>query len=62
MTLLIQVNQVAYAHGGNQIFTDVSSPNPKLVERAWAAALVLVLGVFFTTLIARLVQRRSRIS
>jgi phosphate transport system permease protein len=43
-----------------QIFTDVGSPNPQLVDRAWGAALVLVLGVFLTTLIARLVQSRSR--
>ena len=45
-----------------QIFTDVSSPNDQLVERAWGAALVLVTLIFLTTLGARAIQRRSRIS
>jgi phosphate transport system permease protein len=44
-----------------QIFNDVSSPNDQLVQRAWASALVLVAMVFIVTLIARLVQRRSRL-
>ena len=45
-----------------QIFTDVSSPNDQLVERAWGAALLLVVLILLTTVGARLIQRRSRIS
>jgi phosphate transport system permease protein len=45
-----------------QIFSDVSSPNDQLVQRAWGAALVLVALVFILTLIARLAQRRSRLT
>jgi phosphate transport system permease protein len=45
-----------------QIFADVSSPNDALVARAWASALVLVAMVFILTLIARLAQRRSRLT
>jgi phosphate transport system permease protein len=45
-----------------QIFTDVNSPNDQLVERAWGAALLLVVLVLLTALGARLFQRRSRIS
>jgi phosphate transport system permease protein len=44
-----------------QIFADVTSPNAQLVERAWGAALTLVVFVFALTLVARLAQRRSRI-
>ena len=44
-----------------QIFADVTSPNAQLVERAWGAALTLVVFVFVLTLVARLAQRRSRI-
>jgi phosphate transport system permease protein len=45
-----------------QIFADVSSPNDALVQRAWGAALTLVAMVFVLTLIARLAQRRSRLT
>jgi phosphate transport system permease protein len=45
-----------------QIFTDVSSPNDQLVERAWGSALALVTLILLTTLIARLASRRSRLS
>jgi phosphate transport system permease protein len=45
-----------------QIFADVSSPNDALVQRAWGSALVLVALVFILTLIARLAQRRSRLT
>ena len=45
-----------------QIFADVSSPNDALVQRAWGAALTLVAMVFILTLIARLAQRRSRLT
>jgi phosphate transport system permease protein len=45
-----------------QIYTDVSSPNDQLVERAWGSALALVALILLTTLVARLVSRRSRLS
>jgi phosphate transport system permease protein len=45
-----------------QIFADVSSPNDALVQRAWGSALVLVALVFVLTLLARLAQRRSRLT
>jgi phosphate transport system permease protein len=45
-----------------QIFTDVSSPNDQLVERAWGSALALVTLILLTTLVARLASRRSRLS
>jgi phosphate transport system permease protein len=45
-----------------QIFADVSSPNDALVQRAWGAALTLVAMVFILTLLARLAQRRSRLT
>ncbi len=38
------------------------SPNDALVQRAWGAALTLVAMVFILTLIARLAQRRSRLT
>jgi phosphate transport system permease protein len=45
-----------------QIFNDVSQAQDRLVQRAWGAALTLVLLVLLLTLLARLVQRRSRIA
>ena len=44
-----------------QIFNDVGQAQDRLVERAWGAALTLVLMILVLTLIARLVQRRSRL-
>jgi phosphate transport system permease protein len=44
-----------------QIYNDVSQAQDRLVERAWGAALTLVLMILLVTLIARLVQRRSRL-
>ncbi len=44
-----------------QIFNDVSQAQDRLVQRAWGAALTLVLMILFVSLIARLVQRRSRL-
>jgi phosphate transport system permease protein len=44
-----------------QIFNDVGQPQDRLVERAWGAALTLVLLILLLTLIARLAQRRSRL-
>jgi phosphate transport system permease protein len=45
-----------------QIYTDVSSPNDALVQRAWGSALALVSLILITTLVARLASRRSRLS
>jgi phosphate transport system permease protein len=45
-----------------QIYTDVGSPNDQLVQRAWGAALALVTLILLTTIAARLVSRRSRLS
>lgn len=45
-----------------QIYTDISQPSDALVERAWGAALALVLLILITTLVARLAQHRSRLS
>jgi phosphate transport system permease protein len=44
-----------------QIFNDVGQAQDRLVERAWGAALTLVLMILLVTLLARLVQRRSRL-
>lgn len=44
-----------------QIFNDVGQPQDRIVERAWGAALTLVLMILVLTLIARLAQRRSRL-
>jgi phosphate transport system permease protein len=43
-----------------QIFNDVRQAQDRLVERAWGAALTLVLMILVLTLVARLIQRRSR--
>ena len=45
-----------------QIFQDVGKAQDRLVERAWGAALTLVLMILALTMIARLVQRRSRLA
>ena len=45
-----------------QIFNDVQAPNDAVVQRAWGAALTLVVGILVLTSIARLAQRRSRLS
>lgn len=45
-----------------QIFDDVSRAQDRLVERAWGAALTLVLMILALTLLARLIQRRSRLT
>jgi phosphate transport system permease protein len=44
-----------------QIFQDIRQPRAELIERAWGAALTLVLMILILTLIARLIQRRSRV-
>lgn len=45
-----------------QIFTDVGQANDALVERAWGAALTLVVLILILTLLARLISRRSQFS
>ncbi len=62
------VNATSWSLGGQmnslpiQIFNDVRQPQANIVERAWGAALTLVAMVLILTLIARLVQRRSRLA
>jgi phosphate transport system permease protein len=45
-----------------QIFTDITSPRDVVVQRAWGAALTLVVLVLILNLIARAVARRSRMA
>jgi phosphate transport system permease protein len=45
-----------------QIFNDVSQAQTNIVQRAWGAALTLVAMILVLTLIARLIQRRSRLA
>jgi phosphate transport system permease protein len=45
-----------------QIYNDVTSPTTAVVNRAWGAALTLVLMIGALNLIARLVARRSRLA
>ena len=45
-----------------QIFQDISQPNDRLVNRAWGAALTLVVLILVITLIARFIARRSRLA
>jgi phosphate transport system permease protein len=61
------VNGVSYDVGQRmnslplQIFNDVGQAQDRLVQRAWGAALTLVLMILAVTLVARLVQTRSRL-
>jgi phosphate transport system permease protein len=45
-----------------QIFNDVRQAQSNIVDRAWASALTLVAMILLLTLIARLIQRRSRVT
>jgi phosphate transport system permease protein len=45
-----------------QIYKDVTSPTASVVNRAWGAALTLVVLILLLNLIARLVSRRSRLA
>jgi phosphate transport system permease protein len=45
-----------------QIYSDVTSPTTAVVNRAWGAALTLVVMILILNLIARLVSRRSRLA
>jgi phosphate transport system permease protein len=44
-----------------QIFNDVREAQDRLVDRAWGAAMTLILMILILNLIARLIARRSRI-
>ena len=43
-----------------QIFSDITSPRNVIVQRAWGAALTLVLLILILNLVARSASRRSR--
>ena len=45
-----------------QIYNDVLSPTPRVEQRAWGAALTLVLMILLVNLAARLFARRSRLA
>ncbi len=45
-----------------QIYSDVTSPTASVVDRAWGAALTLVVLILLLNLIARLISRRSRLA
>ncbi|HEV3129692.1 MAG TPA: phosphate ABC transporter permease PstA [Solirubrobacteraceae bacterium] len=45
-----------------QIFQDITSPRNAVVDRAWGAALTLVVLVLIFNIVARLAARRSRMS
>jgi phosphate transport system permease protein len=44
------------------IFADIGQAQDRLVNRAWGAALTLVLMILILTLLARLISRRSRLA
>ncbi len=45
-----------------QIYKDVTSPTTAVVERAWGAALTLVVMILVLNITARLIARRSRLA
>ena len=45
-----------------QIYKDVTSPTSAVVERAWGAALTLVVMILVLNVLARLISRRSRVA
>ncbi|HTZ65300.1 MAG TPA: phosphate ABC transporter permease PstA [Solirubrobacteraceae bacterium] len=45
-----------------QIYKDVTSPTTAVVNRAWGAALTLVVMILLLNVLARLIARRSRIA
>ena len=45
-----------------QIYSDVTSPTTAVVNRAWGAALTLVVMILLLNVIARLISRRSRLA
>ena len=45
-----------------QIYNDILSPTTSVINRAWGAALTLVVMILLLNLIARLISRRSRLA
>ena len=45
-----------------QIYSDILSPRPSIVARAWGAALTLVVLILILNLIARIASRRTRLA
>jgi phosphate transport system permease protein len=45
-----------------QIYNDITKPTSAVVERAWGAALTLVLMILILNMVARLLSRRSRLA
>jgi len=45
-----------------QIYNDVLSPTPRVEQRAWGAALTLVVLILLINLVARMFARRSRLA
>lgn len=45
-----------------EVFNDIQSSNPAVVQRAWGAALTLVLLILIITLLARFAATRSRLA
>jgi len=45
-----------------QIFNDIQNPQSRIVDRAWASALTIIVLVLLISLLARLISRRSRLA
>ena len=45
-----------------QIFNDIQNPQARIVDRAWASALTVIVLVLIISLLARLISRRSRLA
>jgi phosphate transport system permease protein len=45
-----------------QIYNDIISPTTEVIDRAWGAALALVVMILILNLLARLISRRSRVA
>jgi phosphate transport system permease protein len=45
-----------------QIYNDIISPTTAVIDRAWGAALALVVMILILNLVARLISRRSRVA
>jgi phosphate transport system permease protein len=45
-----------------QIYTDIQSPRAEIINRAWGAALTLVVLILILNIVARLIARRSRMA
>lgn len=61
-------NRTSYSLGGPlnalplQIYNDIISPTSAVIDRAWGAALTLVVLILLLNLVARLTSRRSRLA